>query len=183
MPFDPKAADFLVAVVGTGSMGRGIMPVAAQGGMRVLAFDEQPEAAKAAMAHVANMIETQVAKGRLAADAGQAARDRIGLARDPAVLAEANVIIEARAARRQTGAVCRARRHDRARHDHCLGLPGAPRAVCGMHFLNPVPLMRLVQIIPGLKTAAWVSEALSSLARRRAREPVLCTDMPGVPGR
>ncbi len=44
-----------------------------------------------------------------------------------------------------------------------------------MHFLNPVPLMRLVDIIPGLKTAAWVSEAPSSLARRMAREPV-CTD-------
>jgi 3-hydroxybutyryl-CoA dehydrogenase len=42
MAFDPKAADFLVAVVGTGSMGRGIMQVAAQGGMRVLAFDESP---------------------------------------------------------------------------------------------------------------------------------------------
>lgn len=93
MPFDPKAADFLVAVVGTGSMGRGIMQVAAQGGMRVLAFDEKPEAAKAAMAHVAKMIETQVAKGRLAADAGHL--DRIGLARAPAILAEANVIIEA----------------------------------------------------------------------------------------
>jgi 3-hydroxybutyryl-CoA dehydrogenase len=47
------------------------------------------------MAHVAKMIETQVAKGRLAADAGQAALDRIGLAHDPAVLAEANIIIEA----------------------------------------------------------------------------------------
>ena len=45
-----------------------------------------------------------------------------------------------------------------------------------MHFLNPVPLMRLVEIIPGLKTAAWVSEARSSLARRMAREPVRCTD-------
>lgn len=83
MAFDPKAADFLVAVVGTGSMGRGIMQVAAQGGMRVLAFDEKPEAAKAAMAHVAKMIETQVAKGRLGADAGQAGLDRIGLARAP----------------------------------------------------------------------------------------------------
>jgi 3-hydroxybutyryl-CoA dehydrogenase len=45
-----------------------------------------------------------------------------------------------------------------------------------MHFLNPVPLMRLVEIIPGLKTAACVSEAPSSLARRMARAPVLCTD-------
>ena len=47
-----------------------------------------------------------------------------------------------------------------------------------MHFFNPVPLMRLVEIIPGLKTAAWVSEALLNLARRMAREPVPCTDRP-----
>jgi 3-hydroxyacyl-CoA dehydrogenase, NAD binding domain len=91
-PFDPKAADLLVAVVGTGSMGRGIMQVAAQGGTRVLAFDEKPEAA---VAHIAKRIETQVEKGRFAADAGQAALDRIGLAHDLAALAEANVIIEA----------------------------------------------------------------------------------------
>jgi 3-hydroxyacyl-CoA dehydrogenase, NAD binding domain len=94
MPFDPKAAD-LLAVVGTASMRRGIMQVAAQGGMRVLAFDAKPEAAKAAVAHIATMIETQIEKGRLAAGAGQAALDRNGLAHNLAALAEVNVIIEA----------------------------------------------------------------------------------------
>jgi 3-hydroxyacyl-CoA dehydrogenase len=71
MPFDAHATDLLVAVVGTGSMGRGIMRVVAQGGVRVLAFDEKPEAAKAAVAHIAKMIEAQVEKGRLAAEAGK----------------------------------------------------------------------------------------------------------------
>jgi 3-hydroxyacyl-CoA dehydrogenase len=58
------------------------MQVVAQGGVRVLAFDEKPEAAKAAVAHIAKMIEAQVEKGRLAAESGQAALDRIGLAHD-----------------------------------------------------------------------------------------------------
>ncbi|MEZ5854347.1 MAG: 3-hydroxyacyl-CoA dehydrogenase family protein [Hyphomicrobiaceae bacterium] len=48
-----------------------------------------------------------------------------------------------------------------------------------MHFFNPVPLMRLVEVIPGLKTADWVSEALMTIGRRMTREPVLCVDSPG----
>ena len=47
-----------------------------------------------------------------------------------------------------------------------------------MHFFNPVPLMRLVEIIPGLKTAPWVTEAMTAIGRRMTREPVLCTDSP-----
>jgi 3-hydroxybutyryl-CoA dehydrogenase len=54
----------------------------------------------------------------------------------------------------------------------------SPERVCGMHFFNPVPLMRLVEVIPGLKTAAWVGDALASLGRRMGREPVLCRDSP-----
>ena len=53
-----------------------------------------------------------------------------------------------------------------------------PERVGGMHFFNPVPLMRLVEIIPGLRTARWVTDALIGLGRRMAREPVLCTDSP-----
>ncbi len=53
-----------------------------------------------------------------------------------------------------------------------------PERVGGMHFFNPVPLMRLVEVIPGLKTAPWVTEAMMALGRRMTREPVLCTDSP-----
>ena len=53
-----------------------------------------------------------------------------------------------------------------------------PERVGGMHFFNPVPLMRLVEIIPGLKTAPWVTDAMMAIGRRMTREPVLCTDSP-----
>ena len=65
MPFDPNAADLTVGVVGTGSMGRGIMQVSAQGGMRVVAFDEKPGAAQAARDYIAKMLGGQVEKGRV----------------------------------------------------------------------------------------------------------------------
>jgi 3-hydroxybutyryl-CoA dehydrogenase len=54
-----------------------------------------------------------------------------------------------------------------------------PERVAGMHFFNPVPLMKLVEVIPGLKTDPAVTEALMTIGRRMTREPVLCVDSPG----
>ena len=79
MPFDPNAADLVVGLVGTGSMGRGIMQVAAQGGLSVIAFDEKPGAGEAAKDHMAKMLDGQVQKGRLPAAAGRAALDRVSV--------------------------------------------------------------------------------------------------------
>jgi 3-hydroxybutyryl-CoA dehydrogenase len=130
------------------------------------------------MAHVAKMIETQVAKGRLAADAGQAGLDRIGLARDPTVLAEANVIIQAIVERldvkqalfagldAMTGpdtiivSACQVRAPSRVRH--ALSQPRAADAARGNH--------------PRPEDRGLGERGPSSLARRMAREPVLCTD-------
>src|SRR5262245_14881523 len=53
-----------------------------------------------------------------------------------------------------------------------------PERVCVMHFFNALPRMRLVEMIPGLKTAAWVSRVLATVGRRMAAEPVQCTDSP-----
>jgi 3-hydroxybutyryl-CoA dehydrogenase len=191
MPFDPNAADLVVGVVGTGAMGRGIAQVAAQGGMRVRAFDEKRAAATAAKDYIAKMLDGQVRKGRLAAEAGQAALDRISLADDVAELAQANVIIEAVVERLDVKQALFAKLDSMTAPDTILAsntssIPitaiaaacKAPERVCGMHFFNPVPLMRLVEIIPGLKTAAWVSDVLAQLGRRMGREPVRCTDSP-----
>ncbi|HEX2335737.1 MAG TPA: 3-hydroxyacyl-CoA dehydrogenase NAD-binding domain-containing protein, partial [Hyphomicrobiaceae bacterium] len=95
MPFDPNAADLVVGLVGTGSMGRGIMQVAAQGGLSVIAFDEKPGAGEAAKDHMAKMLDGQVQKGRLPAAAGRAALDRISVTDQLSAVAKADVIIEA----------------------------------------------------------------------------------------
>ena len=83
MPFDPNASDLTIGVVGTGSMGRGIMQVAAQGGMRVVAYDEKPGAAQAAKDYIAKMLGGQVEKGRLPQSDADAALARITVARRP----------------------------------------------------------------------------------------------------
>jgi 3-hydroxybutyryl-CoA dehydrogenase len=191
MSFDPNASDLVLGVVGTGAMGRGIAQVAAQGGMTVVAYDAMPGAAKAAKAHLAKMIEAQVQKGRLAADAGRAAIDRVSLAEDLASIAKANVIIEAIVERLEPKQELFARLETMIAADTIIASNTSsipittiaaacqrPERVCGMHFFNPVPLMRLVEIIPGLKTAAWVTEALMVIGRRMTKEPVLCRDSP-----
>ena len=78
MPFDPNASDLTIGVVGTGSMGRGIMQVSAQGGMRVVAYDEKPGAAQAARDYIARMLGGQVEKGRLPQSEADAALGRMG---------------------------------------------------------------------------------------------------------
>src|ERR1700682_1433945 len=95
MPFDPNAADVTVAVVGTGTMGRGIVQVSAQGGMRVIAFDEKPGAAQAAQDYIAKTLGGLVEKGRVPEVDAKAALDRIIVAKDLAEAGKTDVIIEA----------------------------------------------------------------------------------------
>jgi len=191
MPFDPNAADLTVGVVGTGSMGRGIVQVAAQGGMRVLAFDEKPGAAEAAKAYVGKMLDGMVQKGRLEAQDAGAAVERIVVAASLDEVAKADIVIEAIIERLDTKQAVFARLDALAGPDTIIASNTSsipitaiaaacqrPERVGGMHFFNPVPLMRLVEVIPGLKTAPWVTDAMMAVGRRMTREPVLCTDSP-----
>ncbi len=192
MPIDPSAKNLTLAVVGTGTMGRGIVQVSAQGGMNVIAYDEKPGGAAAAKEFTQKMLDRQVEKGSLSPADAKAAVDRISVATTLEEVAKADVIIEAIFERLDI-------KHEMfARLDALTG-PGTiiasntsslpvttiaaatkhPERVAGMHFFNPVPLMRLVEVIPGLRTAPWVTDALMIIGRRMTREPVLCTDSPG----
>jgi 3-hydroxybutyryl-CoA dehydrogenase len=191
MPFDPNRPDLLVGVVGTGSMGRGIMQVAAQGGMRVIAYDEKPGAAQAARDYIGKMLDGAVEKGRVPAEEAKAALGRIAVASSLEEVAKANLIIEAIVERLDVKQAVFARLDALAGPDTIIASNTSsipitaiasackdPSRVGGMHFFNPVPLMRLVEVIPGLKTAPWVTDAMMALGRRMTREPVLCTDSP-----
>ncbi len=191
MPFDPDASDLTVAVIGTGTMGRGIVQVSAQGGMRVIAYDEKPGAAQAAKDYIAKTLSGLVEKGRVPEADAKAAIDRIVVAKDMADVSKAKVVIEAiveqLAAKQALFAKLEAVVGPEAiLASNTSSIPITaiasqlkhPERVGGMHFFNPVPLMRLVEIIPGLKTAQWVTDAMMALGRRMTREPVLCTDSP-----
>jgi 3-hydroxybutyryl-CoA dehydrogenase len=192
MAFDANSKDMRIAVIGTGTMGRGIVQVAAQGGMTVIAFDEKAGAAEAAKDYIAKMLASQVEKGRMSAEDRQASLDRISLARSLDDVAKANVVVEAIIERldikqplfAKLDALCGP---DVILASNTSSLPVTaiaaqckhPERVAGLHFFNPVPLMKLVEVIPGLKTAPWVAQALMTIGRRMTREPVMCVDSPG----
>ncbi len=192
MAVDPNREDLVVGVVGTGAMGRGIMQVSAQGGMRVVAFDEKPGAAEAALQQIARTLAGIVDKGRIAKADADAAVARISVADRIEQVAAADVIVEAILERLDVKQALFETLDGLARSDTIIAsntssLPitaiaarcRQPERVAGMHFFNPVPLMKLVEIVPGLKTAPEVIEALTVVARRMTRVPVVCADSPG----
>ncbi len=192
MAFDASKKDLVIAVIGTGTMGRGIVQVSASGGMHVIAYDEKPGGAAAAKEFIGKMLERAVEKGQMPAAEAKAATDRISVANTLADCARADVIVEAVFERLDI-------KQDLFEKLDAIAPPTTilasntsslpvtaiaaktkhPERCAGMHFFNPVPLMRLVEVIPGLKTASWASEALMIIGRRMTREPVLCVDSPG----
>ena len=180
-----------VAIVGTGAMGRGIAQIAAQAGSKVLLIDSQPDAANKARDAIVAQWARLEAKGRL--DAGQFAAYRAALvcaAIDD--LAACDLVIEAIVERldakialfRSLEAVVRA---DTllATNTSSLSVTSIaaalqrPQRFAGLHFFNPVPLMKVVEVIAGIRTDEAACGALSAYARQMGHIPVRAADTPG----
>ncbi len=163
-------------VIGAGIMGAGIAQVAAQAGHRVLLFDAREGAAAEAMAKLARTLDALVAKGKLTEDAADATLARIEPITALEEAGEVRLVIEAivenldakRALFQQLEAAGRAptacwrptpRRSRSRRIANGLAASGP---LVGMHFFNPVPLMKLVEVVSGLHTDAPVAAGRSS---------------------
>lgn len=192
MSFDPDRPDLVVGIVGVGTMGRGIAQVAAQAGCRVLLHDAQPGAVDEARTRLERIWERLAEKGRLDAGAVAACRERLADARSIAELGDCQLVIEAivedleakRELFRDLEAVLPP---DRVLATNTSSLSvtaiaaacAHPERVAGFHFFNPVPLMRVVEVVDGLRTDPAVTAALSRLAERFGHRPVRVRDMPG----
>jgi len=188
----PQEADYCVGIVGLGAMGQGIAQVSATGGMRTLLYDAKAGAAEAGRKKVAERIARLVEKGRM--DEGDAAEAKANLvvAEHFPELAPADAVIEAIVedieVKRQVFAeledVCGPETL-LATNTSSIPIGAIARKlkhrnrVAGMHFFNPVPLMKLVEIIVGPDTDDAVAEALAELGRRMTRTPIRVTDAPG----
>lgn len=182
-----------IRVIGTGAMGRGIAQLAAAGGLTVELADIRMEAVVGATEYIAGMFDKLVGKGRMTAAEAEAAKGRLRPAGEPLTpFQECDLVVEAvredmdtkRELFRSLEKVC-------PKHTilvtNTSSLPvtaiGAaledPSRLAGLHFFNPVPLMRLVEVIPGARTAGWIPDALAGLVRRLGHEPVLAPDAPG----
>lgn len=186
------AADYVVGVVGAGAMGQGIVQVAAQGGVRVLLHDANEGGAEAGRDAVAARINRLEEKGRIGPDEAAAAIARIEPVRDIAGLAPANAVVEAvfediDVKKQVFTALEEVVTEDCILASNTSSIPIAAIAracqhrgrVAGLHFFNPVSLMKLVEVIRAAETEDAVVEALTILGRRMTRTPVTVKDRPG----
>jgi 3-hydroxybutyryl-CoA dehydrogenase len=190
--FDANRSDLTVGVIGTGAMGRGIVQVAAAGGMRVLMTDSRPGAAQEARDFVGKMLARAAEKGSMSKADAEAALDRIGIVDGPAGMKPCHVVIEAIVENLEAKRQLFAELEHIVAPDCILATNTSslsvttiaaklktPQRFAGFHFFNPVPLMKLVEVIDGLQTENWVAEALMTIGRRMTREPVRLADAPG----
>ena len=188
----PDASDYTVGVVGAGAMGQGIIQVAVQGGMRALVLDARPGGAEAARKAVGARLDRTVEKERIGVDDAAAALARVEIAEDFADLAPCDAVIEAIfeeiEVKRQTFAQIEAVvRADCLIVSNTSSIPISSIAracqhrdrIAGLHFFNPVPVMKLVEVIRAAETSDATAEALTALGRRMGRTPVTVKDSPG----
>ncbi len=192
MPLDATRPDLTLGLVGAGAMGRGIAQIAAVGGCRVITYDARPGAAAQARDYVAQMLNKLVDKGKMNRGEADAAIARIDVAESLAGLAPCHIVVEAivedLAAKGQLFGEL-----ENVVGDDCLLATNTsslsvtaiaatcrrPERVGGFHFFNPVPLMKVVEVIEGTVSEPWVAEALTALARRVGHQPVRTRDTPG----
>ncbi len=179
-------------VIGAGQMGQGIAQVAAQAGMKVFLLDAKLELAEKGKASIAKQLGKQVEKGKLAKDDADAIVARLHAVADYATLSEADIVVEAATenvelkkkifaaadAAMKPGAIL-ASNTSSISLTKLAAVTKRPELVIGMHFMNPVPVMKLVEIIRALQTSDATFNATRALSERMGKTVVVSKDMPG----
>jgi 3-hydroxybutyryl-CoA dehydrogenase len=181
-----------VGLIGTGAMGQGIAQIAAHAGSTVKLFDAQAGAAEKARGAIGAQWDKLVAKGRLDGSLATSHKARLLPVDSLADLADCDLVIEAVVERldvkkslfsslesvvsRQTVLVSNTSSLSITAIAAGLQEPGR---FAGFHFFNPVPLMKVVEVIAGLKTDAATCSALADFARQMGHTPVQAQDTPG----
>jgi 3-hydroxybutyryl-CoA dehydrogenase len=181
-----------VAVVGAGQMGNGIAHVFAAGGHSVTMIDVSADALARGKSTIEKNLERQAKKGSITADHAQAALSRIETATALDAASSANVVVEAATERTDlkfkifeeldriapAGSIL-ASNTSSISITEIAARTKRPEQVIGMHFMNPVPVMALVEVIRGLATSTETTERVMSLAKALGKTPVEVNDYPG----
>ena len=181
-----------IAVIGAGAMGQGIAQIAAQAGSLVKLFDKDPSASARAHQSVSAQWDKLVVKGKMDAAAAAACAGRLALPATLAELSDCELVIEAIVERLDikralftelesivsAQAVLVTNTSSLSVTAIAAGLKH-PERFAGYHFFNPVPLMKVVEVIRGLKTSADCCAALTQYARQMGHTPVQAQDTPG----
>ncbi|HUQ76559.1 MAG TPA: 3-hydroxyacyl-CoA dehydrogenase [Burkholderiales bacterium] len=187
---DVSRSDLTAAVAGAGTMGRGIAQVLAQCGARTLLYDAQPGAAQKGKEAISEALTRLAEKGRLKNP--QEIAGRIELVSSLEAFKPCHVVVEAivedlAAKKSLLGSLEQIVGEDciLASNTSSLSVTAMaaacrrPQRVAGYHFFNPVPVMKIVEVVDGVLTEPWVTDALTALAKRFGHAPVRCKDTPG----
>ncbi|MFM2149721.1 MAG: hypothetical protein RLZZ187_2027 [Pseudomonadota bacterium] len=180
-----------IGVIGAGQMGNGIAHVAAQAGIQVVLQDVAQTQLDKAMATIAKNMDRQVQKGTVTQADRDAAIARIAQTTDTAALGDCDLVIEAATENEELkkkifAALCPKLRPDAILATNTSSIPitrlaattDRPGRFVGMHFFNPVPMMKLVEVIKGLATEDATVHAVAALAEKMGKTVAYAADYP-----
>ncbi len=181
-----------LGVVGAGTMGHGIAQVAAQAGLETCLVDIDQTALDRGVAAIEKSLSRFAAKGKISSEDEAAARQRLSTSTEVASLADCQLVVEAVVEKLEVKSAVLGQLDKVCSHDTILATntssisitklaasTSRPEKIIGMHFMNPVPLMKLVEVIRGLATDQPTYDAVESVSRRMGKVPVEVHDAPG----
>jgi 3-hydroxybutyryl-CoA dehydrogenase len=181
-----------IGVVGAGQMGNGIAHAAAAAGFDVLLTDLEARFLEKARGTIEKNLDREVSKGKRSADEKEAALARVSTATGLERLSTADLVIEAivedEAAKKdlfsRLDGICPATtilasNTSSISITRLAASTGRPDRFIGMHFMNPVPVMPLVEVIRGIATSDETAGTVDGVARKMGKTPIVCNDSPG----
>jgi|TARA_B100002052_G_C15817455_1_gene568912 3-hydroxybutyryl-CoA dehydrogenase len=181
-----------IAVLGAGQMGNGITQVAACAGYEVTMIDIKQEFVDKGIATIEKSLSKLVSKERMSQEDADAARSRISGATDRTAAADADLVVEAIpeipdlkfSTFAELDQICKegailASNTSSISINEIAASTNRPNRVIGMHFMNPVPIMKLIEVINGSDTDAEVTEAVIEASEKMGKIPLCCNDSPG----
>ena len=181
-----------VGILGAGTMGNGIAHVFAKSGFNVVLCDVQQEFLDRAVQTISKNLEREAAKSKISAPERDAALSRIQVVTERSILKSCDLIVEAATEKfeikaalfREMDSLCRpevvlASNTSSISITRLAAQTRRPDKVIGMHFFNPVPVMKLVEIIRGLATSNETFATVKSLTEKLEKTPVEVNDAPG----
>jgi len=181
-----------IAVLGAGQMGNGIAQVAACAGYEVVMIDIERAFVERGLSAIENSLNKLVSKDRMAATDAEDALSRIKISTERESAAQCDLVIEAIpeipelkfSTFSELDSICKegailASNTSSISIDEIASHTKRPELVIGMHFMNPVPLMKLVEIINGSKTSEDVNSTVVEAAEKMGKTALSCNDSPG----
>ncbi|MDP6293046.1 MAG: 3-hydroxybutyryl-CoA dehydrogenase [Candidatus Thalassarchaeaceae archaeon] len=181
-----------IAIIGAGQMGNGIAQVSSCAGYRVTMIDIKEEFLEKGMNTINNSLNKLVSKGKMSEIEAESAISRISTSTDKSSASNADLVVEAipevlsykTSLFAELDSLCKpeailATNTSSISIDSIAASTNRPERVIGMHFMNPVPIMKLVEIINGSDTSVEVNNAVVNAAEKMGKTALSCNDSPG----